>query len=304
MTSQRTAGSGLEAKYSVHETGPRIEQFLRQIITNGEFELEFAIEPGDQSNPDFENPDLIVKFNGADVDLLLANRAELLLALELVTQEALRIHSDDHSRISFDANDYRALRIEELRMSALAAAEKVKRTGAPFRFNPMNSRERRVLHIALRNETELRSESAGAGPFRHVVVYPAGMASLPDPPPPPFGGHHDRGGDRGGNRDRDRGRGGDRHGGGGGRDRRPGGPRRPPSNRTEIIEPQIIELKETRLSRSPRLPAVAGSGLSGFPGRRCFTSLANWSFYAASCVRGMPPSASCTTEKAAWWMRL
>ncbi len=56
-----------------------------------------------------------------------------------------------------------------MRLSAAAAAEKVKRTGTPFRFNPMNSRERRVIHIALRNETELRSESAGAGPFRHVV---------------------------------------------------------------------------------------------------------------------------------------
>ncbi len=128
---------------------------------------------------------MIVKFKGRDVELLLANRAELLLALELVTQEVLRLHSDDHSRISFDANDYRALRIEELRVSAGAAAEKVKHTGTPFRFNPMNSRERRVLHIALRNEHELRSESAGSGAFRHVVIYPAGMPSLPDVPPPP-----------------------------------------------------------------------------------------------------------------------
>jgi spoIIIJ-associated protein len=176
---------GLHPKYSVQETGPRIEQFLRQVIANARFDLTFAIESGDHSHPDFENPDLIVKFRGRDVDLLLENRAELLLALELVTQEVLRLHSDDHSRISFDANDYRALRIEELRISASAAAEKVKHTGAPFRFNPMNSRERRVLHIALRNEHELRSESAGSGPFRHVVIYPAGMPSLPDLPPPP-----------------------------------------------------------------------------------------------------------------------
>ena len=108
----------MNPKYSVHETGPRIEQFLRQIIANGKFDLDFAIEAGDHSHPDFENPDIIVKFKGRDVELLLANRAELLLALELVTQEVLRLHSDDHSRISFDANDYRALRIEELRISA------------------------------------------------------------------------------------------------------------------------------------------------------------------------------------------
>jgi spoIIIJ-associated protein len=175
----------LNPKYSVHDTGPRIDQFLRLMIADAKFQLDFSIEAGDGANPDFENPDLLVKFHGHDVDLLLANRAELLLALELVTQEFLRLHSDDHSRISFDANDYRALRIEELRLSALTAAEKVKRTGTPFRFNPMNSRERRVIHIALRNETDLRSESAGAGPFRHVVIYPAGMPSLPDVPPPP-----------------------------------------------------------------------------------------------------------------------
>src|SRR6266545_915078 len=121
-------------------------------------------EPG---GADFETPEVVVKFSGKDVDLLLGNRAEVLLALEHLTMEALRMPSEDHSRLSFDANDYRLLRIEELRLSALAAAEKVKSTGVPFRFNPMNSRERRVIHLALRNETTLRSESGGQGPTRH-----------------------------------------------------------------------------------------------------------------------------------------
>jgi len=207
----------LSTKYSVNETGPRIEQFLETIIADAGFDLTFALEPGDQSNPDFENPDVTVKFQGDDVEALLANRAELLLALELITQEMLRMHSDDHSRISFDANDYRALRIEELRQSALAAADKVKHTGTIFRFNAMNSRERRVIHIALRNEPEVRSESSGAGPQRGVVIYPAGMASIPDLPPLPAPRPHAPGS---GDRDRgDR----PRFGGGGGGDRGPGG---------------------------------------------------------------------------------
>jgi spoIIIJ-associated protein len=89
----------------------------------------------------------------------------------------------------------------------MTAAEKVKRTGQPFRFNPMNSRERRVIHLALRGEEAVRSESLGSGPQRQVVVYPAGMASLPEPPreiPPrrsSGGGDRDRG-PRGGGRDR------------------------------------------------------------------------------------------------------
>ncbi len=155
------------------------------MLEDADFDLEYEIAEGDSSNPEIENPEVVVKFSGPDVDLLLSNKAELLLALEHVTMEALRMPSEDHSRLSFDANDYRMLRIEELRLSATAAAEKVKHTGEPFRFNPMNSRERRVIHIALRNETDLRSESAGFGGHRHVIVYPAGMASLPEPPPPP-----------------------------------------------------------------------------------------------------------------------
>jgi spoIIIJ-associated protein len=210
----------LSQKYSVLETGPRIEEFLRRIIADAGFNLTFSVEPGDHSNPDFENPDLAVKFRGEDIDLLLSNRAELLLSLELVTQEMLRMHSDDHSRVSFDANDYRALRIEELRVSALAAAEKVKHTGTYFRFNPMNSRERRVIHISLRNEPEVRSESCGGGPQRGVVIYPASMPSIPDLPPLPAP-HYGGGGERRPDRDRR-----DDRRGPGGRDRRPGGPPR------------------------------------------------------------------------------
>ena len=174
-----------ENKYTVESIGNQIEEFLDAVLDDANFDLEYEIVEGDSSNPEIENPEVVVKFSGEDVDLLLSNKAELLLALEHVTMEMLRMPSDDHSKLSFDANDYRALRIAELRLSATAAAEKVKHTGEPFRFNPMNSRERRVIHIALRNETELRSESAGAGGYRHVIVYPAGMPSLPEPPPPP-----------------------------------------------------------------------------------------------------------------------
>jgi spoIIIJ-associated protein len=176
-----------ERKYSVASIGIKIDGFLQATLENGGFKVNYDIQDQQLSGDEFETPDVVVKFSGPDVDLLLTNRAELLLALEHVTMEHLRMPSEDHSRISFDANDYRLLRIEELRLSALTVAENVKRTGTPFRFNPMNSRERRVIHLALRAETALRSESSGSGPGRHVVVYPAGMPSLPEVPyvPPP-----------------------------------------------------------------------------------------------------------------------
>lgn len=210
--------------------GLRIDGFLNTTLENAGINLKYDIQDAAPAEDDFETPDVHVKFSGPDVDLLLSNRAELLLALEHITMEVLHMPSEDHSRISFDANDYRLLRIEELRMSAAAAADRVKRTGTYFCFNPMNSRERRVIHLALRNESAVRSESAGMGPGRMVIVYPAGMPSLAEPPRPPEPRRDDRGSDRGPRRD---GRGpggpprGDRRGPGGDRGGRgPGGPRR------------------------------------------------------------------------------
>jgi spoIIIJ-associated protein len=174
----------MSVKFSVEDHGRQIDAFLAAIIDRGRFELRFEITSGVDVHPDFESPDLLVRFSGDDVDLLLANKAELLLALEHLTQETLRVQADDHSRICFDANDYRLMRIQELRLSAQTAAERVKASGQPFFFSPMTSRERRILHMALRDEKTLRSESVGTGAYRQVCVLPVD-APLPPAPAPP-----------------------------------------------------------------------------------------------------------------------
>jgi spoIIIJ-associated protein len=208
-----------ERKRTLAEDGPRIEDFLDLVLDLADFDLDFEVTEGETLHPDFENPDLLVRFTGADVELLLANKAELMLALEQLTMEALRMPADEHSLLCFDANDHRMLRIQELRMSAQAAAERVKKTGVPFHFSPMNSRERRILHLAMRDETDVRSESVGEGPIRQVVIVPKDMKTLPEPirpprpRPEPPGGPGNRDGGRG--RDRRDGR----RGGFGGRGR-------------------------------------------------------------------------------------
>ncbi len=197
-------------RYTVDALRPKLDEFLLPLLEHAGFDLSYDVSAPENAHPEVENPEIAVKFEGRDLEFLLNNRAELLLALEHLAMEALRLPAEDHSLIAFDANDYRALRIEELRMSALAAAEKVKRTGVPFHFNPMTSRERRIIHLALRDEKELRSESIGLGPARAVVIVPAGMQTPPAPPPPMRGPQRgDRGNAfRGGNgrRDHDRSR--------------------------------------------------------------------------------------------------
>lgn len=170
--------------YSVEEHGPQIERLLRTILDRAGLALQFTIGPGRSPHPDIENPNVLVDFSGPDLDLLLQNRTELMLALEHLAMEHLRMASDEHSQLCFDADDHRMLRLAELRLSALTAAERVKKSLLPYRFNPMNSRERRVLHLALSHDAAVRSESAGAGPERAVVIYPAGMKAEPPPAAP------------------------------------------------------------------------------------------------------------------------
>ncbi|HLH03226.1 MAG TPA: R3H domain-containing nucleic acid-binding protein [Bryobacteraceae bacterium] len=210
-------------KYNIETLRPKLDQFLAPLLQHAGFDVKYELRSPENPHPEVENPEVTVVFSGPDVELLLANRAELLLALEHLSMEAMRLPAEDHSLISFDANDYRLLRMEELRMSALAAAEKVKRTRVPFHFNPMTSRERRVIHLALREEKDLRSESLGVGPARAVVIVPADMPTPPAPPVPPRrpeGGPRPNGGGFRGDR-----RG---PGGGGGRDRFRGGGNRGP----------------------------------------------------------------------------
>jgi spoIIIJ-associated protein len=196
----------LTRKLTLAEDASRIEEFLDVVLDEADLDVEYEITEGAALHPNFENPDLLVNFSGPDVELLLANKAEALLALEQLSMEALRLQPEEHSRLCFDANEHRRLRIQELRMSAQAAADRVRKTHAPFHFSPMNSRERRILHLALTGEAGIRSESVGEGPIRQVVIVPEDMKTLPEPivpprPRPETPGRPERGG-RG--RDRDR----------------------------------------------------------------------------------------------------
>ena len=69
------------------------------------------------------------------------------------------------------------MRFEELRMTARVAAERVQSSQQPFRLNPMSSRERRIVHLALKEIPGVRTESVGMGEERQVVIHPAKLWS-------------------------------------------------------------------------------------------------------------------------------
>jgi spoIIIJ-associated protein len=152
----------------------KIDGLLREMITHGGFRLKYRItvDPPVAEERDWERPEILVDLAGPDSPLLLERGAELLRSIELLAIEMLRLPYNEHEKVIFDCMNHRSLRLEELRMSAGAAAEKVRKTGVPYEFAPMSSRERRIVHLALREESDLRTESQGEGARRCLVVYP------------------------------------------------------------------------------------------------------------------------------------
>lgn len=152
----------------------KINTFLQAVVTYGGLRLKYRIvvDPPLPENRDWEKPEILVDFAGPDASLLLDRGGELLRALELLALEMLRLPSGEHEKVCFDCQNHRSQRIQELRAAANVAAEKVRKTGTPYTFSPMSSRERRIVHLALRDEADLRTESEGEGMRRCLVVYP------------------------------------------------------------------------------------------------------------------------------------
>jgi len=151
-----------------------LRAFLEEIIRVGKFDLKVtvrALDPG--AVPEDGGAEIFADLAGRDNDLLLERGAELLQAIEHLAQRALRLEPPFQDKIFLDCAGYRALRVEELKMMARTAAERVLASRQPFKLNPMNSRERRIVHLALQSVPGVRTESIGVGPTRQVVIHPS-----------------------------------------------------------------------------------------------------------------------------------
>jgi len=162
-----------EQPLDVARATAELNRFLDLALRQMGLALEFEISTPRDST---EDPELIVSFKGEDESLLLDRNAELLLALEYIAHRWLRLEPRMHDRVRFDCGDYRSTRLDELKLSARVAAQRVRETGQPFRFNPMEPRDRRIVHLELNGAPGVRTISEGSGDRRHLVIYPAGKS--------------------------------------------------------------------------------------------------------------------------------
>lgn len=139
----------------------QVEDFLRKLIQAAHWRLNMAFSQGDEG--------LHVDFSGDDEATLLAHHADALRALEYITN---RVYERARIKVTMDCRQYRQEREAELRMMAQVAAERVKQLGRPHAFSPMTPDERRILHMAVADDPQVRTESEGYGEHRKVVMYP------------------------------------------------------------------------------------------------------------------------------------
>jgi spoIIIJ-associated protein len=169
----------------LQQAAQKIAGFLATLNKLGGMRLKYRITAGEGArDPEgLEARQIYVELAGPDLPLVIQHNGELLRALETIAAQMLRLDQREHDLVSFDAANFKALRAAELRLQAETAAEKVLKTGAPYAFPPMNSRERRLLHLAFRSLKGVETASSGEGLERFLVVYPEGKTNLPVTPP-------------------------------------------------------------------------------------------------------------------------
>jgi len=149
-----------------------LRAFLEKLVRAGGFDLvvkvravdvEITTAPGEA--------EVLADLDGKDKEILLARSGEVLKALEHLAFRVLSLEPAFHDKIHLDCGGYRALRFEELKMTAKVAAERVQASRQSFQLNPMSSRERRIVHLALQDMPGVRTESVGTGEERQVVIH-------------------------------------------------------------------------------------------------------------------------------------
>lgn len=109
--------------------------------------------------------------NDKGLGLLIGRRGATLMALQTVIDAALRKFGDG-PRVMIDVEGYLDRRRADLKSMAKRAAERAKTTGRTVALGPMNSHDRRIVHLALRDDPDVTTYSEGEEPSREVLVVP------------------------------------------------------------------------------------------------------------------------------------
>ncbi|MGQ9682358.1 MAG: Jag family protein, partial [Anaerolineae bacterium] len=121
------------------------------------------IEPGGE-------PPTVLDIRGEDLGLLIGRRGETLRDLQFITRLIVSRKVGHWPNLVVDVQQYRAHREQALQQLARRMADKARLTRQPVPLEPMPPNERRIIHLALRDDPQVMTESTGEGEARKVVI--------------------------------------------------------------------------------------------------------------------------------------
>lgn len=129
--------------------------------------LDFPVEA--EKNGDY----IVLNIQGDGGGLLIGRGGQTLDAIQYLTNKVLNKNGNSRKRIILDTENYRKKREESLTTLAEKLGEKAKKIRRPVTVNPMNAHDRRIIHMALQNDSDLTTRSRGEGAFRKIIIVPS-----------------------------------------------------------------------------------------------------------------------------------
>jgi spoIIIJ-associated protein len=119
-----------------------------------------------------EGERIILSIEGDQSGILIGRKGRTLDALQFIVSKIVNKSLDQKVRVVIDSENYRERRKEALVEMALKIGEKAKRIKKPITTGPLNPHDRRIIHLALRDDQDLDTKSRGEGVLKKVLIIP------------------------------------------------------------------------------------------------------------------------------------
>jgi spoIIIJ-associated protein len=143
--------------------------FVRNLVGKMQMTVEVNLAPDDgEGAPD----EIRIEIEGPDAGRIIGKKGNVLDAIQYLTARVVVRPGETRRHIIVDAEGYRARHEDQLAQMARRLAQRVATEGKVITFDPMSARERRIVHMALREIKGVRTESVGEEPQRRVQIIP------------------------------------------------------------------------------------------------------------------------------------
>ncbi len=140
------------------------KETLQRIIDFITSDAGIAVEP--------RKDRVLFNVSGGNPGILIGKRGQTLEAIQYLVEKVVNKHSEDRIRIQVDVEGYLDNRRASLEGLAKRLAEKTRTSGKPSTLGQMNAHDRRIVHLTLKNDNTVRTQSMGDGFYRKLVIFP------------------------------------------------------------------------------------------------------------------------------------